>query len=64
MATRSLYNYFKDSGQIYPSSTIYTNNDSTTGIFEVDFLRTASTDNATSSATGFRGQFQLSHQRN
>lgn len=48
-----LYNYFKDSGQIYPSSTIYTNTSSTTGIFEVDFQRTASTDNATSSATGF-----------
>jgi hypothetical protein len=47
------YSYFKDSGQIYPSSTMYTGNGSSTGIFEVDFLRTASTDNATSSLTGF-----------
>ena len=47
------YNYFKDSGQIYPSSTIYTNTSSTTGIFEVDFLLASSTDNGTSSATGF-----------
>ena len=48
-----IYNYFKDSGQIYPSSTFYTGNGSSTGIFEVDFQRTAVTDNATSSATGF-----------
>ena len=48
-----VYNYFKDSAQIYPSSTIYTNTSSTTGIFEVDFQRASSTDNATSSATGF-----------
>jgi RHS repeat-associated protein len=51
-----LYNYFKDSGQIYPSSTIYTNTSSTTGIFEVDFQRTSNADNATSSATGFAVQ--------
>jgi RHS repeat-associated protein len=47
------YNYFKDAGQIYPSSVIYTGNGSTDGIFEIDFLRTSSTDNATSSQTGF-----------
>jgi hypothetical protein len=47
------YNYFKDSGQIYPSSTIYTGNSSSTGIFEVDFVRATSTDNGTSSLTGF-----------
>jgi hypothetical protein len=47
------YNYFKDSGQVYPSSTIYTNTSSTTGIFEIDFLRQSSLDNATSFATGF-----------
>ncbi|HET9410040.1 MAG TPA: FG-GAP-like repeat-containing protein [Candidatus Sulfotelmatobacter sp.] len=48
------YSYFKDSGQIYPSSTVYTNNGTSTGIFEVDFYRTSSTlDNATSSAPGF-----------
>src|SRR5262249_55810865 len=30
------YNYFKDAGQIYPSSVLYTGNGSTDGIFEVD----------------------------
>jgi RHS repeat-associated protein len=48
-----VYTYFKNSGQIYPSSTIYTGNGSSTGIFEVDFLLASSTDNGTSSATGF-----------
>ncbi|MDO8515740.1 MAG: SpvB/TcaC N-terminal domain-containing protein, partial [bacterium] len=48
-----IYSYFKDSGQIYPSSTIYTGSGSSTGIFEVDFSLATSTDNATSSATGF-----------
>lgn len=48
-----VYSYFKDAGQIYPSSTIYTGNGSSTGMFEVDFLRGSSSDNATSSATGF-----------
>ena len=48
-----LYNYFNNSGQIYPSSTVYTNTSSTTGIFSVNFLRATSTDNATSTATGF-----------
>lgn len=48
-----VYYYAKDSGQIYPSSTIYTGNGTSTGIFEVDFLRATSTDNVTSSASGF-----------
>src|SRR5579859_180079 len=49
------YNYTKDAGQIYPSSTLYTGTPTSTGIFEVDFqLATTTTiDNATSSATGF-----------
>jgi RHS repeat-associated protein len=49
------YNYFKDSGQIYPSSTLYSGNGSSTGMFEVDFTlaTTTSIDNATSSAAGF-----------
>lgn len=47
------YSYFKDNGQIYPSSTIYTGNGTSTGIFEVDFQLATSTDNTTSSATGF-----------
>jgi Salmonella virulence plasmid 65kDa B protein len=50
-----LYNYVKDSGQVYPSSTMYTGNGTSTGIFEVDFALATTTliDNATSSATGF-----------
>jgi hypothetical protein len=47
------YSYFKDSGQIYPSSTVYTNSSSSSGIFQVDFSRTTSTDNTVSYATGF-----------
>jgi hypothetical protein len=49
------YNYTKDSGQIYPSSTVYTGTATSTGIFEVDFQLASTTliDNATSSATGF-----------
>src|SRR5579864_2611056 len=46
------YGYFKDAGQIYPAAITYTWQ-STSGIFEIDFLRTSSTDNATSSQTGF-----------
>jgi hypothetical protein len=47
------YSYFKNSGQIYPSSTTYTNTTSTTGIFQVNFILASSTDNSTSTATGF-----------
>jgi len=47
------YNYFKDSGQIYPSSTTYTNTPTSTGIFEVDFLRGTRQDNASSAYPGF-----------
>src|SRR5260370_31487207 len=50
------YNYVSDAGQIYPSSTVYTNNSSTTGIFEVDFLRTTSTDATAYYNTGFKVQ--------
>ena len=48
-----IYNYFKDSGQIYPSSTIYTGNGSSTGIFEVDFLRASRSDAVTVWQAGF-----------
>ena len=39
------YQYYKDAGQIYPSAILYTGTATTTGIFEIDFLRTARTDN-------------------
>jgi RHS repeat-associated protein len=47
------YTYFKDAGQIYPSSTVYTGSGGTPGIFQVDFGRTTNVDNSTSSANGF-----------
>lgn len=47
------YSYFKDAGQIYPSSTAYTGNGASSGIFQVDFGMATSTDNTTSSAVGF-----------
>lgn len=47
------YTYFKDAGQIYPSSIVYTNNGLNAGIFEVDFLRQTRTDAAMSYSTAF-----------
>jgi RHS repeat-associated protein len=47
------YTYYKDAGQIYPSSITYSNNGSNTGIFEIDFLRTSRSDAMASGATGF-----------
>jgi RHS repeat-associated protein len=47
------YTYYKDAGQIYPASILYTGNGSTDGIFELDFLRESRTDSATSWKTGF-----------
>ena len=47
------YTYFKDSGQIYPSSIVYTSNASNTGIFEVDFLRQSRADSTISYAPTF-----------
>ena len=47
------YSYYQDGGQIYPSSITYTNNASSTGIFEVDFLRESRSDNASSSLPDF-----------
>ncbi|MCX6735655.1 MAG: DUF5011 domain-containing protein [Candidatus Parcubacteria bacterium] len=47
------YSYYKDTGQIYPVSISYTNNASSTGIYEVDFLRENRSDIATSSVFGF-----------
>jgi YD repeat-containing protein len=48
------YEYFKDSGQIYPSRIVYTGNGSTDGVFEVSFTRSARSDVATSSRMGFQ----------
>jgi YD repeat-containing protein len=47
------YEYYKDSGQIYPSKITYTGNGSTDGIFEVSFSRESRTDNATTSQPAF-----------
>ncbi|MEK7562232.1 MAG: toxin TcdB middle/N-terminal domain-containing protein, partial [Patescibacteria group bacterium] len=47
------YSYFKDAGQIYPSAIKYTGKGSTDGIFEIDFQRSARSDNNTSYSTGF-----------
>ena len=47
------YEYYKNSGQIYPSRVVYTGNNATDGIFTVDFLREARNQTATSSKAGF-----------
>src|SRR3989344_3527684 len=47
------YQYYKDAGQIYPSSIIYTGNNTTDGIFEVEFLRQSRSDTATTTKSGF-----------
>ncbi len=54
----AVYNYVNDSGQIYPSSTVYTGTATSTGIFEVDFLKQSRPDTATSSFTGFGASSQ------
>jgi len=47
------YQYYKNSGQIYPSSIIYSGNGTTDGIMEVDFLRESRSDIASSSQAWF-----------
>ena len=47
------YEYYKDAGQIYINDIIYTGHVSTDGIFEIDFLREARSDDPKSSVTGF-----------
>ncbi|HEX9503247.1 MAG TPA: toxin TcdB middle/N-terminal domain-containing protein, partial [Patescibacteria group bacterium] len=47
------FNYYKDTGQIYPSSVVYTGNGTIGGIFEIDFLRQSRTDTSSSYKTGF-----------
>ena len=47
------YTYYKDAGQIYPDTIVYTGNGVTAGIFEADFLRQSRADNIKSYQTGF-----------
>jgi RHS repeat-associated protein len=47
------YSYYKDSGNVYPSSITYTSNGALAGIYEVDFLRTSRTDTTKVYDTGF-----------
>ena len=47
------YFYYKDDGQIYPLNINYTGNDSTDGIFDIDFTREGRDDIATSTLAGF-----------
>ena len=57
------YTYYKDAGEIYPSTILYTGNGSTDGPLEVGFLRTSRSDVRSSAQTGFHGHVELSHQR-
>ncbi len=47
------YTYYKDAGQIYPNTILYTGSGSTDGPLEVDFLRTSRSDARSSARTGF-----------
>jgi RHS repeat-associated protein len=47
------YSYYKDAGQIYPSTIDYIGNGSTSEIFDISFSRSALADQATSTALGF-----------
>lgn len=47
------YEYYKDSGQIYPQKITYTNHGSSIGIFEIEFLRQSRPDTYTSYKTAF-----------
>src|SRR5208337_1120362 len=47
------YTYYKDAGEIYPSTILYTGNGSTDGSLEVDFLRTSRSDARSSARPGF-----------
>jgi len=48
------YEYFKDSGQIYPSKIFYTGNGTIDGVFEVEFGRESRNDNDVSYKSGFK----------
>ncbi len=47
------YEYYKDNGQIYPYKIKYTGDDTTDGIFGIEFLRESRTDDLVSYKTGF-----------
>lgn len=47
------YTYYKNNGQIYPSTITYTGNGSTDGIYEISFSRESKNDIATSTLPGF-----------
>ena len=47
------YDYYKDSGQIYPLTITYTGHDTTDGIFTINFEREARSATATSSKAAF-----------
>lgn len=47
------YEYFKDSGFVYPSRITYTHHPSQPGVFSIDFNRESRTDIATSTSGGF-----------
>src|SRR5581483_6517698 len=47
------YTYFKDSGQIYPSTIIYTGNGTTDGIFQINIVRESRNDITVSYRSGF-----------
>lgn len=47
------YQYYKDSGQIYPDKIFYTGHDTANGIFEIDFSRELRPDQVSLNKTGF-----------
>ena len=57
------YEYFKDSGQIYPERIVYTGHNTEDGIFEVIFNREARADTAVMYNAGFkiRTQYRISN---
>jgi RHS repeat-associated protein len=56
------YEYFKDTGQIYPSKIVYTGNGTTNGIFEIEFFRQTRSDAMVSYESGFlvKSNFRIS----
>ncbi|MFA6306294.1 MAG: FG-GAP-like repeat-containing protein [Patescibacteria group bacterium] len=50
------YEYYNDNGQIYPYKIIYTGNNTTDGIFEVEFLRESRDDAIKQHNSGFKVQ--------
>ncbi len=47
------YEYYKDTGQIYPETIKYTGNDTTNGVFSVSLIRSGRNDNITQNSTLF-----------